>query len=132
MINMGIFWRRWRTTQNILFFLWSHYGQNPRARIENATYQEVSSVLGCKLEDLSALTVYTPILDNDFRIKLPCARVFTYWCNQRNSITTSTAPNGQSTYYTYDKRGRLIQTYQLNEEGRMEILQLKNYHIVNE
>jgi hypothetical protein len=113
-------------------FLWSHYGQNPRARIENATYQEVSSVLGCKLEDLSALTVYTPILDNDFRIKLPCARVFTYWCNQRNSITTSTAPNGQSTYYTYDKRGRLIQTYQLNEEGRMEILQLNNYHIVNE
>lgn len=113
-------------------YLWSHYGQNPRARIENATYQEVSLVLGCKPEDLSASTVYTPILDEDFRFKLPHARVSTYWCSQRNNITTFTAPNDQSTYYNYDAKGRLVQTFQLNEEGKMEILQLNNYHIVNE
>lgn len=113
-------------------YLWSHFGQKLRARIENATYHEVNVALGKKPEDLSASTLYENVLDYDFRQKMSHAQVYTYWSNDGRNVNILTAPNGQSIYYIYDIRGRLSQTFRHNENGVMEILQLNDYHLINE
>lgn len=112
-------------------FLWSHYGQNRRARIENASYQEVSTALGKKPEDLSASVTDVSALNN-VRSKLPNARVYTYWAGHGKDITMFTAVNGRNTYYTYYKNGGLLQSYRSNEKGQSEVLIMNDYHLVNE
>lgn len=112
-------------------FLWSHYGQNLRARIENATYQEVSTALGKKTEDFSSLTADASALNN-VRSQLPNARVYTYWAGHGKDVTVSTAVNGRNTYYTYYLNGGLLQSYRHNEKGRSEVLMQNDYHLVNE
>ena len=112
-------------------FLWSHYGQNLRARIENASYQEVSAALGKKPEDLSASAVDASALNN-IRAQLPNARVYTYWAGHGKDVTVSTAVNGRNTYYTYHRNGGLLQSYRHNEKGQSEVLMMNDYHLVNE
>lgn len=112
-------------------FLWSHYGQNLRARIENATYQEVSTALGKKPEELSTSAVDASALNN-IRLQLPNARVYSCWAGHGKDITVSSAENGRNTYYTYYTSGRLGQIYRHNEKGRTEVLQVNDYHLVND
>lgn len=112
-------------------YLWSHYGQYLRARIENATYAEVKEALGQNPETLSFQSGTTPALDN-LRSLLPNANVYTFQFAQGYNPTSFIGPNGKSQHYRYDSKGRLTETYQLNEAGKKEILQLNDYHIVNE
>lgn len=112
-------------------YLWSHCGQNQRAKIENATYQEVYAALGKAPEELSAQTFASPVTDG-LHIKLPNARVSGWWCALGNKVTVETTPNGQSTYYNYDIRERLTQVFRMDKNNRMEILKINDYHLVNE
>lgn len=112
-------------------YLWSHCGQNQRAKIENATYQEVHAALGKAPEDLSAQTFSSPVADG-LHIKLPTARVYVWWCTLGNKLAVETAPNGQSTCYSYDLKGRLTQVFRTNENNRLEVLKINDYHLVNE
>lgn len=112
-------------------FLWSHYGQSLRARIENATYQEVSTALGKKPEELSTSAVDASSLNN-IRLQLPNARVYSCWAGHGKDITVSSAENGRNMYYTYYTSGRLGQIYRHNEKGRAEVLQVNDYHLVND
>lgn len=112
-------------------FLWSHYGQNLRARIENTSYQEISTALGKKPEEYSASVTDASALDK-IRLLLPDARVYSYWNGYGKNITVSAAENGRNTYFTYNPNGRLSQIYRHNEKGRIEMLQINDYHFVNE
>lgn len=112
-------------------FLWSHNGQCRRARIENASYQEVTTALGKKPEDLSASSIGATALSN-IRTLLPNARVYSYWTGHGPRITTAGAVNGRDTFYGYGKGGRLGQVYRHDEKGGSELLQVNEYHFVNE
>lgn len=114
-----------------IVFLWSHYGQNLRARIENASYQEVSAALGQNPELLSASATDISALNN-VRLQLPQARVYSYWAGYGKDITVCTAVNGRNIYYNYYTSGRLSQIYRHSEKGRTEVIQTNAYHFVNE
>lgn len=111
-------------------FLWSHYGQSLRARIDNASYQEVNVALGKKPEDLSASTTDASAL-NSIRARLPNARVESYWAGNGKYITSVAAANGRLTNYGYYSGGRLGQVFRLSEKGVTEMLQMNDYHFVN-
>lgn len=114
-----------------IVFLWSHYGQNLRARIENASYQEVSAALGKNPELLSTSATDISALNN-VRLQLPQARVYSYWAGYGKDITVCTAVNGRNIYYNYYTSGRLSQIYRHSEKGRTEVIQTNAYHFVNE
>lgn len=111
-------------------YVWGNYGQYMLARIENTTCEEVESLLGCTLDYFSKYSEDSSTLDT-LRHRLPNARIYTY-AYKGNRMTRVTAPDGQNTFYTYDAKERLTETFRQDENGRKEILQLNEYHIVNE
>ena len=64
--------------------------------------------------------------------RLPGAQVYTYTYHPYAGVDSETALNGQTTCYDYDAKGRLVKSYRTGENGKQEILQLNNYHIINE
>lgn len=112
-------------------YLWGYHGQHLVARIENTTYSEVRKALGNAPENLSGSYSYHPSIAT-LRAKLPKAQVYTYSYEDGVGMSSQTAPNGQTTSYTYDLKGRLEQTCRTGENGKQEILQLNKYHIINE
>lgn len=112
-------------------YLWMCYGQFLAARIENATYDEVRAILGTPPESLSEQDdIASAILL--LRDKLPQARVYTYTYKWGVGIGSETSPAGKTVYYDYDIRGRLVQIWRKDKDGKKEILQLNDYHIINE
>lgn len=114
-----------------IIYLWGYYGKHPVAQIKNATYSEVGSALGKTPESLSQL--YSSDLSvADLQARLPKAEVTTYTYHPYAGISSETTPDGKTSYYDYDAKGRLIKSYRTGENGKQEILQLNNYHIINE
>lgn len=111
-------------------YVWGHAGWYLLGYIENATREEVEKALGCSLDDYSKYSEEASKLD-ELRILLPQASVYTY-AYEGARMVRAIAPNGQSTFYTYDGKERLKETYRISEEGHKEILQHNDYHIVNE
>lgn len=111
-------------------YVWGHAGWYLLGCIENATREEVERALGCTLDDYSKYSEEASSLD-ELRILLPQASVYTY-AYEGSRMIRATAPNGQSTFYSYDRKERLKETYRIGEEGCKEILQHNDYHIVNE
>lgn len=85
--------------------LWGYYGQYPIAKIENATYNEVKSVLGMTPESLSLIS---PSSKNtqDLRFKLKYFQVYSYTYLPPVGLICMTDPKGEITYYDYDRFGR--------------------------
>lgn len=114
-----------------VIYLWAYYGKHPVAQIKNATYGEVTQALGIPLENLSSQ--YSPVFAiQGLQARLPKAQVHTYTYHPYAGISSETTPDGLTTYYDYDPKGRLVKTYRTGETGKQEILQLNNYHIINE
>lgn len=112
-------------------YLWGYCGQHLVAQIENATYEQVKVALGMAPESLSESYGINPIIST-LREKLPNAHVHTFAYKMGIGMESKTSPNGQVVCYEYDEKGRLAQSYRIGENGKREILQINEYHIVNE
>lgn len=113
-----------------IVYVWGYAGQYLCGRIENATCEEVEKALGCTLDDFSKYSDEVSQLDG-LRVLLPQASISTY-AYEGSHLVRSTSPNGQSTFYIYDGKERLKEIYRIGAEGKKEILQHYDYHIVNE
>lgn len=113
----------------ITSFLWGYNNQYPIAKVVNANYSEIESVLNTEVDIFSSATklealnmgyynkfdgaVYTLTENNirsmlnELRTNLPNAQVYTYTYNPLIGMTSQTDPNGIITYYDYDDFGRL-------------------------
>lgn len=116
-------------------FIWGYDGQYPVAQIENATYEEVAEALGGDAPEIvSGKEDYSIIADavEGLRNKLPLAKISNYTYISGVGMASATDPSGKTMFYEYDECGRLVQTYRLSENGKKEILQLNDYHIINQ
>lgn len=114
-----------------IIYLWGYYGKHPVAQIKNATYSEVVNALGKTPDSLSRLYSSDSSIAG-LQARLPKAQVTTYTYHPYAGINSETTPDGKTTYYGYDAKGRLVKSYRTDEHGKQEILQLNNYHIINE
>ncbi|MDR0891314.1 MAG: RHS repeat protein [Mediterranea sp.] len=103
-------------------YLWSYSGLYPVAEIKGASYSEVQAALGLAPESLSQQITPNMELINSLRSKLPAASITTYTYSPLIGLTSSTNPQGSSTYYEYDEAGRLSASY-IIRNGNKEYLQ---------
>lgn len=116
-------------------YIWGYDGQYLIAKIENATYEELMVALdGNSPENISGQPDYLAFAGKveGLREKLPRAMVTNYTYIPNVGMSSETFPNGQSIYYEYDIKGRLEKSYRIGENGKREILQLNEYHLINE
>lgn len=112
-------------------YLWDLQGRRMVAKIENATYSEVCEALGCTPEYLSEMYNSKSTVTG-IHAKLPDARIHTFYFSDGLGMLEQTPPSGQTIHYWYDQDGKLKRTYRTNEKGKTEILQLYDYHVINE
>lgn len=102
-------------------YLWGYCNQYPIAKIENATYTEVTSVLGELLPEEIAAAIAPNEQQwetvNALRTQLPNAKVSTYTYKPMIGLLSETNPAGLSVYYTYNTSGKLTEKYRLNTDA---------------
>lgn len=102
--------------------LWGHSGQRVVARVENASYQDLSLHMGLvgdfTLEDY--INLYTA------RQLMPSAQFHIYKYNNKLLLTEEIGPNQHSVYYDYDALGRLKESY-IMENNTKKILKKYGY-----
>ncbi|WP_242410234.1 RHS repeat domain-containing protein [Flavobacterium sp. Root901] len=88
--------------------IWGYNKTQPIAKIENASYIEVSSYVS-NLQNLSNTGTESDLIKalNSLRAAVPNAMVTTYTHIPLIGISTITDPKGQTTTYSYDSFGRL-------------------------
>lgn len=120
-----------------IVYIWSYDAQYPVAEIENASYDEIRSVL----KDGVLMAIQNSENPSDemlasiggtLRQNLPKALVATYKYNPLIGIKEVTDYRGMTTYYDYDNWGRLKRCYMKNENNQEETLQIYNYHYRNQ
>lgn len=111
-------------------YIWGNTGKYLFARIENVTVEEVERALDHTLDYYSKYSENSSDLDV-LRHLLSNAHVTTYAYTGAR-LTRATTTDDQSTFYVYDQKERLTEIYRMSEKGTKEILQLHDYHIVNE
>lgn len=112
-------------------YLWGYMGKYVIGKVENATYEEVAAALGKDPAIISDSMVPDMDAVNSLRALLPEAHVTTYSYIPLVGISSATDPAGNTTYYKYDKSGRLAETYILGEDGEKQLLQFNEYNFVN-
>lgn len=118
-----------------IIYIWGYDGQYLIAKIENATYEEVTEALGGHFpEEVSNEASFLVFADEvkGLRERLPHVMISNYTYIPNVGMSSETAPNGQTIYYEYDVKGRLKKNYRIGENGKPEILQLNEYHLINE
>lgn len=116
-------------------YLWDYDGHFPVAKIENATYEEVSANMSFDIKTLPfggwAIYGYSNEI-NELREKLPNALVTTYsYDSDRKKMVSMKDPRGKFTYFSYDTRGHLKEIYSL-DNGIKEILEAYEYNYPNQ
>lgn len=116
-----------------VIYLWSYTGKYPVAEIRNATFSQaeaaVKQVFGVtNINALAALKSPSTSLLQSLRnnSNLSNAHVTVYSYDLSGNMLSTTAPNGLTTWYTYDKFGRLKEIY-YNEGGSKRILEAYDY-----
>lgn len=109
-------------------YLWGYKGLYPIAMIQNATYNEVVSVMGSTIGQLYDDTMGDEqlrfILHNYLRVSMPNALVTTYTFAPLIGMTSQTDSNNQTTFYEYDGFNRL----KLIKDPSGNILKRFTYH----
>lgn len=88
-------------------YIWSYDYQYPIAEIKNATYAQVSSLLGVDLATIAASTTPDMSKVDGLRVTLPNAFVTSYTYKPLVGMTSKTDPRAVTTRYLYDSFGRL-------------------------
>jgi YD repeat-containing protein len=126
-----------RLSDNIpISYLWSYKRTYPIAKIENADYSTVETILGGSTTvdyfarktsptDAAIKSFLAPLYTNS---QLKTSRITTYTYKPLVGITSQTDPNGMITYYGYDTFGRLITIK--DDDGH--ILKTYDYHYYNQ
>lgn len=115
-------------------YLWSYNNQQPIAKIENVTYEELLKALGKNEEWIDELGKKIKPDMNDFtlinglRDKLPKSLITTYTYKPLIGVTSITDPRNITTYYEYDSFGRLSKTY-IKENNVIKIIQKYTYKL---
>jgi YD repeat-containing protein len=105
--NGNILQIAFKTPGNVNSYLWGYNKKYPVAQIQNATMEDIMSVLGVtSIPDLGAGGL-TPLQISRLRDGLPNALITTYKYSPLIGMTSQTDPNGVTTYYEYDSFGRL-------------------------
>ena len=117
-------------------YIWSYGNQHPVAEIDNITYTGLLQALSKDaawikaLGDKSQPSEQDMNLLNGLRNQLLTSQVSTFTYKPLLGVSSITGPSGFSTYYEYDKFGRLIKTFIL-ENGQQKVLQTNSYHTRN-
>lgn len=88
-------------------YLWSYNGQYPIAEIKNASYNQVKDALGISPEYVSETFIPDMTLINSLKNSLQESMVSTNTYIPLVGMTSTSNPNNMTTYYEYDKSGRL-------------------------
>ncbi len=104
-----------------IVYLWGYNGAYPIAKIENATYLEVTGALGTTTINEANLTAINALRTNPSFAK---AMITTYTYKPLVGITSVTDPRGYTTTYEYDNFNRL----KLVKDADGHILNENNYH----
>jgi len=115
-------------------YIWSYEGKRLIARIENAAYDKVRTLLGKSPSGFSSIvkpdnTTYQLI--EGIRHKLPKAQVSIYKYTPGLQVESVTSPDGQTVFYKYDYLDRLREEYlQEKTSGlyRPRLLHSYDYH----
>lgn len=113
-------------------YVWGRAGQDILAVIRNATEEEVADALD--VEGLNVISVqYEPSDDvgTVIRNALPNSLVTSYTYLPGVGVASQTTPDGQTTYYEYDDRGRLSYIYRMDGDVK-SIIEKYDYNLVNE
>jgi len=108
--------------------IWGYNKSQPIAKIENATYSEVSSYVA-NLQNLSETGTEADLLLalTSLRNSLSNTMVTTYTYKPLVGISSITDPRGNTTYYEYDEFNRL----KLVKDNQGNILTQNQYHYKN-
>lgn len=118
-------------------YVWGYNGQYPIAKIENATYSQITSIITeASLKSISekitpSATDMQTINGLRTNANLTDAMVTTYTYKPLVGVLTMTDPRGVTTYYNYDAFGRLKETY-IIENGVKKVIQVNEYHYQNQ
>lgn len=113
-------------------YIWSYLGKYPIARIEHATYDEVSAALSVPIDEWSCHEVPDMAEIERLRFELPRARIWTYTYRPSVGMMSETDPSGQMTRYGYDSAGRLTYAWIDGPGGERQLIEYNEYHIVNQ
>ncbi|MDR1154279.1 MAG: hypothetical protein LBL04_06170 [Bacteroidales bacterium] len=110
-------------------YLWGYQHQYPIAKIENASYEEVTGLMGGESavgtiagKAIPSVADFTKV--NSLRTLLPGAMVTVYGYSPLVGVTSVTDPSGRTVYYDRDSYGRLSQI-----RDDTDILQLFDYQL---
>ena len=113
-------------------YLWGYSGRYLVAIVENATEQEVMSVLDVEsLSEISVMTTPDIGLGSRLRSSLPNSLVTSYTYLPGAGMSSQTSPDGQTIYYEYDDKGRLSYIYRKDGDVK-SIIEKYDYNLVNE
>ena len=128
---------------NRIVYLWGYNYQYPIAEIKNATFAEVEAAAKTVFSVASTAALAALLVPNESKLQdgglqnaLPNALVTTYTYKSLVGMTSSTDPNGMTTYYRYDNFERLdkVEIGEINSDGTevKHKLQEHNYHYKNQ
>ena len=122
-------------TGKTICILWSYHHQQPIAQIQNATYDQIQSILTQSVIDqIAAVDIPTKsdsLLINNLRYHptLINAQITTYTYKPLIGMTSETTPGGFTVYYDYDPFGRLKEKYYYEKGTKQKrTVETYNYH----
>ncbi|WP_046758565.1 hypothetical protein [Kordia jejudonensis] len=115
-----------KTDGTHITYLWGYNYNYPIAKIENATFQEVSAIIDeSSIQNLTDAALESAL--SNLRTSLPNAMISTFIYEPMIGVIQTTDPRDRNTYYNYDSMGRL--KYVLDHD--QHVLSENNYHYKN-
>ena len=112
-----------------IVYLWGYKNQHPIAKIENASYDEVKTLMGeANINNIAQLTKPTStnfLALRNLRTLLPNAMVTVYEYMPLIGVIAVTDPSGRTHHYDYDTLGRLTQTR--DDTDILQMFEYRNY-----